>query len=73
MFRFNENEPVSANVEAFLLHMEQSDAQMAAILRANIDKLISIVQNGERNGSARQDFNTTIALALDALIAPVAE
>ena len=67
-FEFDATASLETNLEAFLAEMDTVDAEMAVILRANIDTLADVVRNGERNSSSRADFNTEVMQALDALL-----
>ena len=66
-FRFDEQKTYAQNCEAFLEEIKSVDPEMAVILCENWDKLVAIVQEGERNTKARSEFNSSVALALDAL------
>ena len=72
-FRFSETVSFEDNVEAFLTKMDGIDAEMAAILRANRDKLVSIVFRGQRNAQSRTDFNKSVMAALDEMRTSVSE
>ena len=50
--------------------LKRVDAEMASILRDNWDALTSVVREGERDAKARAEFNSSVATALDALVAP---
>ena len=67
-FEFDATASLETNLEAFLAEMDTVDAEMAVILRANIDTLADVVRNGERNSRSRADFNTEVMQALDALL-----
>ena len=69
-FRFGESSSFEINWEAFLVEMESVDADMADILRANKDKLVAIVRQGNRNANGRADFNASVMDALDRLLIP---
>jgi hypothetical protein len=69
-FAFDESKLFDDNFDAFLAELDSVDKEMAAILRANTDLLAEVVHNGERHSNARAAFNTEIAKALDALVAP---
>ena len=69
-FRFSESNSFEINWEAFLVEMESVDADMADILRANKDKLVAIVRQGNRNANGRADFNASVMGALDRLLIP---
>ena len=60
---------INLTPKAFLTAMDAMDADMGAILRANENKLVAIVREGNRNTQARSDFNTAVAKALDRLLA----
>ena len=72
-FRFGESNSFEINWEAFLVEMESVDAHTASILRANKDKLVSIVRQGNRNTHERADFNASVMAALDHLLVPESE
>lgn len=61
------------NFDAFLAELNSVDKEMADILRANADLLAEVVHSGERNSNARAAFNTEIAKALDAFVAPATD
>lgn len=71
-FAFDGSKLFDDNFEALLAELESVDKDMASVLRANADLLAEVVHNGERDSNARAAFNTEIAKALDALVAPVA-
>ena len=61
------------NFDAFLAELKSVDREMADILRTNADLLAEVVHNGERDSNARAAFNTEIAKALDAFVAPATD
>jgi hypothetical protein len=67
-FTFTGSDSFEKNWKAFLKVMESVDADMAAILIANKDKLAAIVSQGTRNSQARAEFNAAVLKALDALL-----
>ena len=69
-FAFDSSQTFEQNLESFLAERESADPELAAILRANIDKLRAIVVGGERDTKARATFNAAIEEALESLIAP---
>ena len=69
-FAFDASQSFEQNLERFLAERESADPELAAILRANIDKLRAIVVGGERDTRARATFNAAIEEALESLIAP---
>lgn len=69
---FDASKSFAENFELFLADLEAVDKELAAIARANAGALAKVVQNGERDSNARAAFNTEIAKALDALVAPPA-
>lgn len=71
-FEFDASKLFDENFEAFLSELETADRELAAILRANASGLAKVVRDGERDSNARTAFNTEIAKALDALVAPPA-
>lgn len=71
-FAFDTSKFFYDNFDAFLAELELVDKELAAILRANADALAKVVRDGERDSNARAAFNTEIAKALDALVAPPA-
>lgn len=66
-FQFDEDKSFADNCQALLDTLESEDPEMAAILRANWEALVSIVGEGERDPKARAEFNAKVAAALDAL------
>lgn len=68
-FKFGETDSFERNWERFLSEMEDVDAEMAAILRANGATLFEIVSQGNRNALARAEFNAKVMQALDDLLA----
>lgn len=72
-FAFDGTKLFDDNFQAFLEELEAVDKEMAAILRANADALAKVVRDGDRDSNARAAFNTEIAKALDALVAPPAD
>ena len=66
-FRFDDSKSFAENGEAFLEALEYDAPEMADILRDNWDALVAIVREGDRDLGARSNFNTKVALALDAL------
>lgn len=72
-FQFDASKSFDENVAAYLDVLEVIDAQMAAILRENAALLAAIVRDGERDPSARGEFNSLIAAALDSLATSNAE
>jgi hypothetical protein len=67
-FAFVESDSFERNWTSFLKEMEAIDADMAAILIANRDKLAVIVNQGNRNLQARVNFNAGVLQALESLI-----
>ena len=67
-FQFNESDSFANNWEAFLKELESFDAEMAAILRANKEKLAAICNGGDRDLQARGTFNAAVQKALDDLL-----
>ena len=72
-FRLDESKSFTENCDSFLKTLQSVDAEMASILRNNWDALVVVVCEGERDAKARGEFNTAVATALDALVAPPAE
>lgn len=56
------------NCAAFMESVKEIDPQMAEILYANWEKLLEVVEAGERDTKARTTFNEAIAAALDDLL-----
>lgn len=71
-FAFDAPRSFDDNFELFLAELESVDKELAAILRANASGLAKVVRDGERDSNTRAAFNTEIAKALDALVAPPA-
>jgi len=69
-FRFDESKSFKENCKVFLETLKSEDAEMAAILADNWDALVAIVREGERDSKARGELNSSVASALDALVAP---
>jgi hypothetical protein len=69
-FAFDASQSFEQNLETFLANRDGADPELAAILRANVDKLRAIVKAGERDTRSRTEFNAAIVGALDQLIAP---
>jgi hypothetical protein len=69
-FAFAGSKSFDENFEALLTELESVDKEMAAILRSSTAALAKVVRDGERDAIARAAFNTEIATALDALVAP---
>jgi hypothetical protein len=67
-FQFDEAQSFQANLEVFLDEMEGDDPEMASILRANMDKLASVVEEGQTNRRAREEFNRRVLEALERLL-----
>lgn len=68
-FRFNESNDFDANWAAFIAEAQTIDADMAAILAANKDRLGAVVRQGQSNSTVRSTFNAEVVKALDALLA----
>ena len=64
-FTLDGNKRFGENATDFLENIKEIDPEMAAILEANWDKLLSVVRGGERDTKARTAFNEAIATALD--------
>jgi hypothetical protein len=64
--QFDESKGFDGNLEEFLLHMESIDAELGAILRANISELKGATYEKARK-DARDSFNAKVVTALDAL------
>lgn len=71
-FAFDASKSFDSNFELFLAEIGSVDKELAAILRVNANELAKVVRDGERDSNARAAFNTEIAKALDALVAPPA-
>jgi hypothetical protein len=63
-FQFDSKKDFEENLEDFLTHMDDQDAEMGAILRAHIDSLLVANDDAERRG-ARTLFNMGVKGALD--------
>jgi hypothetical protein len=70
-FSFNGDSSFEANLVAFLQYMTAEDAELGAILAAEISRLKGVVESGRR--SARTDFNAAVKLSLDNLLTPLEE
>lgn len=73
VFTLDESKRFHDNAIAFLEKVKEIDPDMAKILEANWDQLLSIVQAGERDTKARTAFNESIAAALDTSISQEVE
>jgi hypothetical protein len=69
-FNFDEEKSFSENREAFLLNLDNIDADLTAILRDNLNVLATVVREGERDLRARNEFNSAVVSSLDSLIKP---
>lgn len=67
-FSFDRAKSFEENLTDFLESTKDIDAEMAKVLIAHGDKLISVVREGERDTKARITFNESIAAALDGLL-----
>lgn len=67
-FSFDSAKNYEENRTDFLESTKDIDAEMAKVLIAHSDKLISVVREGERDTKARIDFNEDIAATLDDLL-----
>ncbi|KAA1192719.1 hypothetical protein F0M18_08675 [Pseudohalioglobus sediminis] len=67
-FSFDRAKSFEENRTDFLESTKDIDAEMAKLLIAHSDKLISVVREGERDTKARITFNEAIATALDYLL-----
>lgn len=67
-FGFDDSKSFQDNCAAFLQAVESVDQELAAILKANWDKLEKIVHEGQRDSKSRTQFNDAVAEALDAQI-----
>lgn len=67
-FMFDRTKSYEENRTDFLESIKDIDAEMAEILIANRDQLISVVRGGERDIKARTTFNEAITEALDSLL-----
>ena len=72
-FSFDRTKSYEENRTDFLESIKDIDAEMAEILIANGDQLISVVREGERDVKARTTFNEAIAESLDSLLTKAAE
>lgn len=72
-FSFEREKSFEENLTDFLESTKDIDADMAEILIAHSDKLISVVREGERDTKARTIFNKAIASALDNFLAKEVE
>ncbi|MCB9992249.1 MAG: hypothetical protein H6873_01180 [Hyphomicrobiaceae bacterium] len=67
-FTFDGSKRFPENCSEFLESVKDSDPEMAEILKANWEKLLAVVHDGERDTKARTSFNEAIAAALDELL-----
>ena len=67
-FSFDRAKSYEENRTYFLESTKDIDTEMAEMLIAHSDKLISVVREGERDTRARTTFNEAIAEALDSLL-----
>jgi len=67
-FTFDGSKRFPENCAEFLKSTEDIDPEMANLLKANWDKLLAVVHDGERDAVARTTFNEGIAAALDHLL-----
>ena len=67
-FTFDESKRFPENCAEFLESVKDIDPEMAEIFKANWDKLLAVVREGERDTKARTTFNEAIAVALDDLL-----
>lgn len=67
-FNFDGSKRFPENCTEFLESVKDIDPEMAEILKANWDKLIAVVREGERDTKARTTFNEAIAASLDDLL-----
>ena len=72
-FIFDDSKRFADNCAMFLESVEEIDTEMAALLKANWDKLLAVVLDGERNPRDRTAFNEAIATALDDILTQDAE
>lgn len=67
-FTFDERKRFPDNCIEYLESVKNIDPEMAEILKANWDKLLAVVREGERDTKARTTFNEAIAAALDDML-----
>jgi len=67
-FTFDGSKRFPENCAKFLESVKDIDPEMTEILKANWDKLLAVVREGERDTKARTTFNEAIAAALDDLL-----
>lgn len=67
-FSFDSSKSFEENRSDFLESTKAIDTEMAKLLITHSDKLISVVQEGERDAKARTTFNEAIVAALDYLL-----
>lgn len=68
-FELDDSKRFSENCVDFLENVKGIEPEMAAIVEANWDSLLTVVRQGERDSKARTNFNEAIAAALDELTA----
>jgi len=64
-FAFSETATAEENIEAFLSHLECLDAEMAALLRANVSELLPLPTDNAKKNRARARFNSEVSKALE--------
>jgi hypothetical protein len=67
-FEFDETVDPTANIAAFLKEMQAEDPEMAAILAANMEKLLTVHDGEKANRKALTAFNQAVVTALDDLL-----
>ena len=67
-FQFDASKPFKENCEIFLEKLKEEDVILATVLEKNWDKLIRVVSADNPSPDARKEFNSSVALALDATI-----
>ena len=72
-FNFDDSKRFADNCAMFLESVEEIDTEMAALLKANWNKLLAVVIDGERKSKDRTAFNEAIATALDDFLTQDAE
>lgn len=72
-FRFDDSKAFDENWSAFIAVAQAIDADMAAILSANKERVSAVVRQGQSNTNARVAFNAEVVKALDAFLAKPAE
>ncbi len=66
-FYFNPADSFEENLDSFLQHMANEDAELGSVLRAEASRLKGAVDDSRRR-IARTDFNEAVKIALDKML-----